>query len=220
VTVTPNAPTALPPIPWSHETSDFGSVWRWQTPHFVVTVNGDHRSCYYQISDLTSGQDKPFDDGQAATFEQAEMLIRATIGKAYRPALGYQTYAGTLATTFTLGNGRAADLSPYLRQDTRVIVLDADNHERTYTGIASVEHYELLLANGDTIIRISPSHIIGIELNTAFANRATRPSTFTRTAGRTFTGLVEPGCTGTPGFLANTVDHTARNCPIHEDASN
>lgn len=152
----------LPAIPWSQETGDFGSVWRWETPHFIVTVNGNERSCYFQISDKSTGTAKPFHDGQAATFGQAELQIRTTIGKSYRPELGYQTYAGPLATIFTVGTGKAVNLGAYRGREITVTVTDENGQPQQYRGTATIEHYDLLLRDGDTQYRISPSHITAI----------------------------------------------------------
>jgi hypothetical protein len=209
--------SSLPAIPWNHESGDFGSVWRWETPHFIITVNGDRRSCYYTIEDKSTGMPRPFDDGQAATFEQAEMLLRGTLGKAYPANLGYQVYAGPLATTFTLGNGHPTNLGVYTNTDVRVTVLDEHSREQTLTGVASVDHYDLLLRTPEATYRISPSHIVAITANRATARQDTPTGPAgTRRAGRTYDGYLAPGCTGTPGFMAGTVDHTGPRCPVHE----
>jgi hypothetical protein len=41
-------------------------------------------------------------------------------------------------------------------------------------------------------------------------------SEYERISGRTFKGKYEKGCTGTPGFMENTLDHSGLTCPIHE----
>lgn len=207
---------SLPPIPWSHQISDFGAVWRWETKHFVVTVNGDARSCYFQIADKVSnpgGDPRPFQDGRTATFEQAELLIREVIGKAYKPALGYGQFAGSLATTFRLANGQDVDLGPYTGHMTVATILNPDGTTADYTGIARVEHYELVLA-GDNTYRISPSYITGLRI----AGRTVKtPVAAKAKANRTVRGVVTPGCTGKAGFLPNTIEHTGRICPVHEE---
>lgn len=206
---------SLPAIPWSHESSEFGSVWVWETNHFIVTVNGDQRSCYYQISDKSAnpgGSPKPLADGQAATFEQAERLIRGTIGKAYDPRLGYQTFAGPLATTFQLGNHEQVDLGIYSGQQVEVTVMNADGSEETYEGTAQIQHYDFLLESGPITMRITPTYITSIK----FTN-AGRPVVVAPRANRTIKGKVEGGCTGRPGFLSGTVEHTGLICPVHEE---
>lgn len=208
--------SSLPPIPWSHETSDFGSVWVWETPHFVVTVNGDARSCYYQIADKSANPGQPpapLSDGRAATFEQAEQLIRETIGKSYKPTLGYGQYAGPLATTFTIGTGQTVDLGPYANQEVDVTTIGTNGNDVTYRGTAKISHYELLLNTGSVTIRISPTYIRGISL----LGRQTKQIATTRPVNRTVQGRVEPGCTGRPGFMPGTVEHTGLICRIHEE---
>jgi hypothetical protein len=158
------AQVQLPAIPWSHERSDFGSVWRWETPHFVITVNGNDRSCYYTIADKIKTPDspKPIADGQAATFEQAERLIRETIGKAYPAKLGYQRIAGPLATTFTIGTGARVDLGPYAGHDVVVTVANGNDGDSTYAGLATVLHYHLYITQDGKNIKVAPSHILAI----------------------------------------------------------
>jgi hypothetical protein len=206
---------SLPAIPWAHETSEFGSVWKWETTHFVVTVTGDRRSCYYTIGDRSAGPNtpvRPFADGQTPSFEQAERLIRETIGKAYKPTLGYSQYAGTLATTFELGNSQRVDLGIYLGQDITVTVTNSNGNATVYDGIAKIQHYDLILERGGTAIRITPSHISDIRLSTRQAPVAGKPR-----ANRTVIGRIEAGCTGQPGFMPGSVDHTGRVCPVHEE---
>jgi hypothetical protein len=207
---------SLPPIPWSHQISEFGALWKWDTKHFVVTVNGDVRSCYFQIADKVSnpaGEPRPFQDGRAATFEQAELLIREVIGKAYKPALGYSQYAGALATTFRLANGQDVDLGPYTGHTTVATILSPDGSTTDYAGVARIEHYELVLA-GEQTYRISPSHITALRISGRTANA---PVASKAKANRTVAGTVTLGCTGKAGFLPNTIEHTGRICPIHEE---
>ena len=206
---------AVPAIPWAHSTDDFGSVWVWDTPHFIVTVNGNDRSYYYTIADKSAaapGATKVLSDGQAATFMQAETMIRSTIGKSYHPGLGYLPFAGSLATTFLLANGQETDLGPYVGARVDVTVLQRDGTRETHTGIAKVQHYDLLLEQPAGTLRISPSFVVDIRL---VGSR--QPTVATVRLNRTYPGRVTPGCTGVAGFIADTVDHHALTCPIHEE---
>jgi hypothetical protein len=206
---------SLPAIPWSHQRGDFGSVWVWETSHFLVTVTGNDRSCYFTIADKSAdpaGAPKPLADGQAATFEQTENQIRATLGKAYNPTLGYGHYAGPLATTFTLGSGTDVDLGRFVGQLVDVACINPDGTETMYRGTARVEHYELILDQGAVKLRILPSYIASItQVGTATMSRGPLA------ALRTMTGTVTVGCTGRPGYLIDTVEHSGPACPIHED---
>lgn len=206
---------SLAAIPWSHETSDFGSVWVWETPHFIITVNGNDRSCYYQIADKSAnpgGAPKPLADGQAATFEQTELLIRSTIGKSYKPTLGYGIFSGPLATTFMLSNGQQTDLGVYVGQQVEVTTLNPDGTESVYTGMAEVQHYDFVLHAGAIAMRISPSYIVSVKIVGVPSQAVQAPK-----INRTVEGKVSPGCTGRPGFLSDTVEHTGNICPIHEE---
>lgn len=155
----------LPPIPWSHSSAEMGSVWKWTTPDFTVVVNGDSRSFYWVLSDTSvnpEGEARPFADGTTATFEQAERAIRETIGKAYPPRMGYLHFAGPLATTFILADGRPHDLEEFVGRRVTVKVADRGWDGKPCRGVASVEHYDLVLTSSDEITRITPSYILDI----------------------------------------------------------
>ena len=212
-------PNGLAPIPWTHETSEFGSVWQWDNETFLVTVNGDMRSFYWTIADRSANpgaQPRPFADGTAGSFEQAERSLREVIGKAYPPSLGYGMYAGPLATTFTIGTGETVDLGNFTGRKVKVVVASREGADETYRGTARVEHYELVLIDGDEALRISPPFILSIEAE-GFGGPAMRPSGTGASGTRTVQGRRDPGCTGSPGFLAGTIDHHGALCPIHEE---
>ncbi len=209
---------SLPAIPWTHETSDFGSVWIWETSSFLVTVNGDMRSFYWTLADKNEEPNKPpkpFSDGQAVSFEQAEQTIRETIGKAYPPALGYQMYAGPLAFTFTISTGEKVDFTRFIGRRVKVVVATRDGDDVTYEGKAHVEHYDVVLVNGSEAFYISPSFIVSIHMdgNAGAVSRQPLPLTHT---GRIIQGKMSPGCTGKQGFLPGTVEHYGIVCPVHE----
>lgn len=206
-------PPLLPPIPWSHSILDFGSVWKWETPHFVVTVNGNDISCYWNITDLTSGKERAFLDGTTKTFMEAEQQVREAIGKSYPPHYGYQTIAGPFATTFTISNGEKLDLGPYVGHNViATVVADPQSGgTATHEGYATIDHYDLVLTQEKTSVRISPTYLVSIE------TRQQRPYRKVKTVkARTHPGRVVSGCTGNPGFLPNTVEHNNLLCPIHE----
>lgn len=209
--------TRLPAIPWSHEGSEFGSVWVWETPHFIVTVNGDNRSFYYQVADKMArpGADpRPLADGQAASFEHAEQLIRETIGKSYPPSLDYRRYAGALATTFTIADGTSIDLGPYTGRDVHVIAVGADGTDLTFTGRAHIENYDLVIDTPISAVRISPTYLRSI---TTTQGRNLAPAEKPQQGtSRTTRGTVEPACTGRYGYLPGTVEHSGLPCPVHE----
>lgn len=204
---------SLRAIPWSHESNEMGAVWKWETDHFQIIVNGNVRSCYYRIEDKSTGRLRPFADGQAGTFDDAELLIRETIGKAYPKELGYGPYAGYLATTFITASGRKMDFSQFLDQRVTVTVLQPDGSEHEYEGILSIHHYHVELRTDKVHLQVYPSYIKSVA---PVVQRETR-KTGGRVFGRTYKGSVEPGCTGRPGMDLSLVDHDGLACPIHEE---
>lgn len=204
--------TELRAIPWSHEAGEIGAVWQWETPHFQVIVNGNVRSCYYRISDKSTGSLKPFADGQAGTFEDTEMLIRETIGKAYPPHLGYQPFAGYLAATFQVATGGKKDFSQYIGKAVTITVLQPDGSRHNYEGILQVSHYNIEIHTDKIHLKVLPSYIEKIETQ---VERKTVDRSG-RIMGRLYKGKLIPGCNGIPGFKEDTVDHHGIPCPMHE----
>lgn len=152
----------LPPIPWAHSTTGLGSVWQWTTPHFKATVTGDTRSCYWNLVDLTDGRERVFADGRSATFAQAERQVRETVGKAYDPRLGYQPFAGPLATTFTISTGEKIDLGPYHNRPVEVVAITSDGGTAHFVGTGQVSHYDFVVTGQTQSARISPTYIVNI----------------------------------------------------------
>jgi len=174
------------------------------------------RSFYWSLADKSAEPTKPpkpFADGQTTTFEQAERGIRETIGKAYKPEMGYQYYAGPLAVTFSISTGEVIDFTPYLGRQVTVVVLTREGATQEYVGIARVEHYDFVLTHEGTnqATHITPSYIKDIILEGAGQMHRKSP-----TGGRTFQGRISPGCTGSPGYMPGTVDHFGMVCPLHE----
>jgi hypothetical protein len=200
-------------------TSDLGAVWQWDTDTFLIVVNGDKRSFYWTISDKSGQPDgslRPFADGQAASFDDAERGLRETIGKAYPPSLGFQDYAGPLATTFMIGTGQQVDLGQYAGLHVTVQVANPGSPDVQYSGRAHVQHYDFVLTNGDDAVHITPSYIMRVTPVGVPGGRSQARYVGQQTAVRSCPGTVSRACTGVPGFLAGTVDHHGPTCPVHE----
>jgi len=202
---------ALPTIPWTHSRTEFGSVWQWKTPHFEITVTGDNLSCYWKIVDLSEGRERVFGDGRTTTFEQSERQVRETIGKGYDPKFGYQVFAGSLATTFMISTGDMVDLGPFNGQPVEVTAITREGGVGVFTGIGMVQNYDFTVVRDGKAVLIRPTYIVSVT-----SPRATMMAP--KSGNRNISGSVIPGCTGRPGFLSGTVDHTELTCPIHEES--
>lgn len=198
-------------IPWKHERDEITTLWIWDTEHFTVTVTGNVSSMYFRIHDKSTNQ--VFFDGQSATFEEAEIIVRETIGKAYHPALGYRNYAGSLATTFTIATGDKKDMSRYIGRAVTIRVLSSGGSQEEYAGVAQIVGYYIELHTEKVHIKILPSHILSIEATIKVEGL---DSEYERISDRVFKGKYEKGCSGAPGFMENTIEHNGLPCPIHE----
>jgi hypothetical protein len=211
---------SLAPIPWQYHGSDGLQMWLWQTPHFVAKIGTEAAGFYWTVGDLVAangGRPRPLSDGRTSDYAAAERQLRETIGKSYPPALGYRSYAGSLATTFRILGGQFMDFGVFEGQHCVVSVALPDGTERGYSGYVKVVHYEVEVTqiNGGAV-RIMPTHISRVLRG---SGGATAPLADQWTgSGRIYTGSVLAGCTGRPGFLPGTIDHAGLgSCKIHEN---
>lgn len=211
------ATVGLTPIPWKFIHSDVMKMWQWETPHFEARVTADVNSFAWEIYDLISRGGEPMFlvEGRTREFHESEMAIREMIGKSYPAKFGYASYAGALATTFTLATGERIDLGRF--NGTRVVVTVRlpNGLNQSFIGLMTVVHYEVhLTPEAGTPVRIQPSHIVKIA---GEGGTAAQDSSYTG-IGRIYRGTPTRGCTGVPGFMPETIDHTGPTpCPMHED---
>ncbi len=227
----------LPAIPWTYSDSPGVLMWTWVTDHFVATIRGAQvaveldestgaervvRSYSWELSDLMrrqQGLPRLLIEGACADFAEAEQFVREHVGKAYDPRLGYATYAGPLATTFTIADGRRIDVGDLIGVPCTVTVLVAGGARESVAGDLSVHHYRWRLRSGDDIFEITPEHVVEVRHRSRAADKAaeiSRSATYAG-VGRIHRAEWKPGCTGSPGFDASTVDHAgAPRCPLHE----
>jgi hypothetical protein len=217
--------TGLPPIPWRYADSPMAKMWFWETEHFLVTVTAEPNSFYWELGDMiqpNDGAPRFLTEGRAADFAAAERAIREAVGKCYHPKLGYGRWAGPLATTFQLANGRSADLGEFEGQRCLVQIKRPDGLIQQIIGYVRIMNYEIELDPESTApVRIQPAHIVEIrrEAGGGVADLGEKQSDYLG-VGRLYRGKVVKGCNGTPGYLDGTVDHVREErCPMHEQYS-
>lgn len=204
-------------IPWRFQEASGTRLWRWVTNHFVATIIGENNSAQWDVSDLMNSVDGTpilLTEGRTPTFADAEQQVREIVGKSYPPSLGYRQWAGKYATTFTLADGTNVDLAQFHGCDIVVVVGLGQGNTTQIIGQAFVEHYELRVAmdNGETVT-VLPHRIRSIIQATGAYDQT---KTMHTGIARMYQGQIEHGCTGTTGFLDNTVEHSGPRCPVHE----
>lgn len=211
-------PEGLVAIPWRYVDLDLLEVWLWETEHFEAKVTAEPNSFSWDVSDLVvsdDGHPRWLTGGRTVDFASAEQALREVIGKSYPVRFGYRPYAGDLATTFVVATGRALDLGPFHGTRALVTVRMPGGSDQSFLGQCTIEHYEMLLAlDSGQRLRIQPSYIVGV----TGENGASSTSTGSAHVGigRIYRGRFVPGCTGTPGFLPDTIDHAGARCQVHE----
>lgn len=227
----------LPSIPWVYSDSPGILMWTWVTDHFVATIRGAQvavdpemadgvdrviRSYTWELADLMrrqQGLPRLLIEGTCSDFAQAELLVREHVGKAYDVRLGYASFAGPLATTFTIADGRRVDVGDLIGLSCTVTVVVAGGAQQSVSGDLSVHHYRWRLRQGDEIFEITPEHVVEIRHRSRAADKAAALAVSPTYAGvgRIHRDEWRRGCTGSPGFDAGTVDHAgAPRCPLHE----
>ncbi len=228
---------ALEPVPWIYSDTPGILMWTWLTEHFIAKITGaevhgsDHegtagqrtiRSYSWELADLMrTHQDMPrvLIEGMAASFEDADALIREHVGKCYDVRLGYGRFAGTLANTFILATGETLDTTPLLGTRCTITVLLPGGGSQQVQGDLSLEHYKWRVRDGDQILEITPEHVSSVVNKSEAASRAAKVVHLDTYSGiaRIYRDERKTGCTGTPGFMVGTVDHAgAPRCPVHE----
>lgn len=215
------------PIPWVTDINKILSLWVWETPHFRVQVTTDELQNHYtwEITDLSQGRKQALYDGFSMGFKDAEKAIRETIGKSYPVSLGYRKYAGDLATTFVIFTKERIDFGPM--EATRVLMkvrsLNPANGiigERMIAGVLRIVNYTLeVIPEHGSGVTVPPSHILSIKQEYGgMATEKKQDNIGNLASIRTYRGTVSNGCTGKPGMLPGTVEHSTRAawCPIHD----
>ncbi len=219
--------TVRKPIPWIMKSSAIVSSWSWETEHFIATVLAEglsERKMYtWKIADKSSGHPVPFESNTTGSFDESVEELLDVIGKAYDRKLGYQAYAGTLATTFKVFDGRKIDFGPIIgRNVTMYIKNDADlDDDIILNGQLDVDHYDITIHTSDnTLTRVPPSYVKIINDEFSLSNALDENEINGRVSknGKIFQGDWQRGCTGKPGFNPHTVVHGPGDqfCPIHQ----
>lgn len=208
-------------IPWRYVDLDLIEVWLWETPHFEAKVTAEPHSFAWEVGDLVVpdlGHPRWLTGGRTPDFAGAEAAIRETIGKSYPVGAGYRPYAGHLATTFAVAGGRRLDFGPFHGTRALITVRMPGGEDQSFLGQCTISHHELLLAlDTGQQVRIQPSYVVDV----TGENGATASTTGSSYAGvgRMYRGRMVHGCTGAPGFLPDTIEHSGARCQVHEATS-
>lgn len=235
----------LEPIPWVFTDTPRVVLWSWCTPQFLVKIvamegtslandlDADNsltaarhvKSYEWEIGDLirpNQGLPRVFAYGITSTFSAAEDSIREHVGKAYAIKYGYMKFAGTLANTFETTDGQIVDFTRFINTDCMLTIRQPNGSDRKISGVLTVNHYKIRLKSDWRVLEVRPEHIVSAANASDIASRAIalRKQNTHSGIGRIHNTDKTPGCTGTPGFLPNTVDHAGCNeCPVHETRS-
>jgi len=213
------------PIPWFHRTNPLVTSWIWDTDHFTVTIYAEgtnaRKMYHWKINDKSSGTPVPFDSSAGDSFADCVDTVLEIIGKSYKRTFGYQEYAGDLATTFKVHDGRVIDLSSLIGENVSLVARDDSSSEpMLITGMFDIQHYDVVIRTGETSVStITPSFIIDIqkEFGTMSALDELESGVKASKNKTIFYEEWRRGCTGRAGFNAGTVEHNANDayCPIH-----
>ncbi|WP_323791664.1 hypothetical protein [Nocardioides sp.] len=217
-----NESTGTAAIPWRYVDLDLLEVWLWETEHFEAKVTAEPNCFAWEVGDLVvsnDGMPRWLTGGRAVDFATAEQSIREVIGKSYPVRFGYRPYAGRLATTFLIATGERLDLGPFHGTRALVSVRMPGGADQSFLGRCSIQHYELLLTtDSGHQVKIQPPYIVSVTgENGATARASASSSSFVGVGGgRIYKGKMVNGCTGSHGFLPDTIEHDGPPCQVHE----
>lgn len=214
-------------VPWIHRSNPLVTSWVWETPHFTATIFSEglteKKMFNWKVSDKSSGSPVPFDSSTAKDFNEATQTLLEVIGKSYDRVLGYQEYAGDLATSFKVYDGRNIDLGVLIGDTVTISVLNVENEydDLLLTGQLDISHYEVTLKTDDElIVSINPAYIKGIKREfspTEVLDELAITASASSRGKRIFYDEWRPGCTGKAGFNQGTTEHKPNDpfCPVH-----
>ena len=89
--------------------------------------------------------------------------------------------------------------------------------DQSFLGHCSIQHYELVLTtDSGHQVKIQPSYIVSVTGENGATARASQSSASFVGVGRIYKGKMVHGCTGSPGFLPDTIEHAGAPCQVHE----
>jgi hypothetical protein len=212
------------PISWVHRSNPLITSWIWETPHFVLTIFAEglnvKKMYNWKINDKSKGFPVPFDSAPAESFQASVDAAVEVIAKSYPRELGYQAYAGDLATTFTVGNGRRINFASLIGDMVVLTARNANNEDTLITGIFDIRNYDIVIQTGEaTGVVIPPERVMAIHKEFGSTNVLDTLASDVKSSRnkRIFHEEWRKGCSGKPGFNAGTVEHAPNDpyCSIH-----
>lgn len=216
------------PVPWVHTSNTLVTTWTWETPHFKALIiseglTGGRRMFSWKVTDKSNGNNTPFDSSTARDYKEASESVLEAIGKGYDRGLGYADYAGSLATTFPVFDGRKINLGPLIGETVTLQVYNVElpSDDLLITGQFDVHHHDVAVYDGNgNVTYVPPAYIKSIrrEFSPAEALQDLWDSQESHSKGmRVFKTEWSRGCTGKPGFRQGTTEHSMNDpfCPVH-----
>lgn len=234
-----NINTSSKQIPWEYTSTMEYQIWKWVTEHFTAmirttvnpeadalaqkefqTLSGEssspRRGMYSSvITDVTRGRKQIILNEIAFSFDDAAKQILETVGKAYPVTTNYREYAGDLATTFTIADGRRINFGP-LEGTKVVLTVNTEHGPKKITGSLLVKNYKIEIVVESGGKAVIPPFVI-TEVDTNGKKRLEDLIMSESQHDRTVKGVTSMGCTGKAGYFEGTVDHPfdSRWCPVH-----
>ena len=209
------------PIPWIFKDSALFKSWSWTTEHFDarILMTAGASSPTWRIVDKSGSDKVELGMGEEQGFPTAQDAVLELIGKAYPVKCGYGAYAGDLATTFIIKNGKKVNFAPYIGSNVILNAYNKNNPKRPVVliGVLSVSHFNIeLKTDRNNVLVVPPAFII--DLQKEFEPSQMIEFKAKNSAQRLFREEWRKGCTGSPGYLAKTVIHNPNDdfCPIHD----
>lgn len=143
-------------VPWRFRGDGTQSLWSWQTEAFlaVIVLSGGKWMWEVSVNNtvvLASGECQGFDDG--------EMSVLETIGKAFPPHAGFAHLTDHAAAHYTFADGKRYDLTDF---DGRLVIVTITTGQQV-RGVLGIRDWWLHLTAGERTVDIHPLHVVKID---------------------------------------------------------
>lgn len=148
------------PVPWLYTENGIYKNWVWDTPHFQVKIigEGDQASggavFTWQILEKDGkGGTFIFETSTSRSFRESELEIVEIIAKSWDKKLGYDDYAGELATTFQIAGDKRINVESFVGHNVSVFVSE---YPEPLSGVFGLKNYNFILKQAGGHVKVVP----------------------------------------------------------------
>lgn len=162
----PNA-SARKAVPWDMKESGGFQQWVWEARHspspdghFTAEINSEGGKFEWSVTSDAIGNPVRLNSGRGVDFEQCQLGILMTVGKAFATSEAHLGLADQAKHYYVISSGQLTDFSPMHKKRMQVTLAGG----RTLAGVLHSGGWEVVLENpqGDRLF-INPAAVLAVE---------------------------------------------------------